>query len=32
MNQSEFLAITCNVLKEKEILGLQTAVGFSFIH
>ena len=31
MNQSEFPAITYNVLKGKEILGLQAAVGFGFI-
>ena len=31
MNQSEFLAITYNVLKEREIWGLQAAIGFGFI-
>ena len=31
MNQLEFLAITYNVLKAKEIFRVQAAVGFGFI-
>ena len=30
MNQSQFLAITCNSLKAREKLRLQGAIGFGF--
>ena len=30
MNQSEFLAITCNLLKVREKLRMQGTIGFSF--
>ena len=30
MNQSEFLAITCNMLKAKEKSRVQGAIGFAF--
>ena len=30
MNQSEFLAITCNLLKAREKSRLQAAIGFCF--
>ena len=30
MNQSEFLAITCNLRKAKEKSCVQGAIGFSF--
>ena len=30
MNQSEFLAITCNLLKAREKSRVQNAIGFDF--
>ena len=30
MNQSEFLAITCNLLKAREKLRAQDTIGFGF--
>ena len=30
MNQSEFLAITCNLLKAREKSRVQGAIGFRF--
>ena len=30
MNQSEFLAVTCNLLKAREKSRLQGAIGFDF--
>ena len=30
MNQSEFLAVTCKLLKAREKSRLQGAIGFSF--
>ena len=30
MNQSEFLAITCNLLKAREKLHAQDTIGFGF--
>ena len=30
MNQSEFLAITCNLLRAWETLHIQGAIGFGF--
>ena len=30
MNQSEFLAITCNLLKAREKSRVQGAIGFGF--
>ena len=30
MTQSEFLAITCNLLKEREKSRVQCAIGFGF--
>ena len=31
MNQSEFLAITCNLLKAREKSHVQSAIGFGFV-
>ena len=30
MNQSEFIAITCNLFKARQKLGVQSAIGFGF--